>query len=214
MPGLALAMTVDRENVVAQAKAERRRFVRVAVDLAARLFVPGDGREAKCKVVDLSPGGAQLASEFVPAADTAIILYIDGFGRFEGTVIRPEGTTFGVKFNCSALKRERVAEQLTIYMNRGELDESLLRRHDRTPTKGFARFTRANGDIMACEVVDLSLSGVSLKTDSRPPLGEVVLIGQMAGKVVRHHEEGIAIEFVGPPAEKANPDRQPLTVVR
>ena len=99
-------------------------------------------------------------------------------------------------------------------MNRGEVDESLLRRHDRTPTKGFARFTRANGDILACEVVDLSLSGVSLKTDSRPPLGEVVLIGQMAGKVVRHHEQGIAIEFVGPPAEKASTDRLPLTVVR
>src|SRR5271168_4606390 len=144
MPGLALAMTTDRENVVAQAKAERRRFVRVQVDLVARLFVPGDGREAKCKVVDLSPGGAQLACEFVPAADTNIILYIDGFGRFEGLVVRPDESTFGVKFNCSALKRERVAEQLTLYMNRGEVDESLLRRHDRTPTKGFARFTRAN----------------------------------------------------------------------
>ena len=214
MPGLALAMTTDRENVVAQAKAERRRFVRVQVDLVARLFVPGDGREAKCKVVDLSPGGAQLACEFVPAADTNIILYIDGFGRFEGLVVRPDESTFGVKFNCSALKRERVAEQLTLYMNRGEVDESLLRRHDRTPTKGFARFTRANGDILACEVVDLSLSGVSLKTDARPPLGEVVLIGQMAGKVVRHHEEGIAIEFVGQPADKANQDRQSLSVVR
>ena len=214
MPGLALAMTVDRESVVAHAKAERRRFVRVPVDLSGRLFVPGDGREATCKVVDLSPGGAQLSCEFVPAADTNIVLYIDGFGRFEGTVMRPEDTTFGVKFNCSALKRERVAEQLTLYMNRGEVDESLLRRHDRTPTKGFARFTRANGDILACEVVDLSLSGVSLKTDARPPLGEVVLIGKMAGKVVRHHEAGIAIEFVGPPTEKANNDRQSLSVVR
>jgi hypothetical protein len=214
MPGLALAMKEDRESVVAHAKAERRRFMRVPVDLAGRLFVPGDGREATCKVVDLSPGGAQLASEFVPAADTNIILYIDGFGRFEGIVTRPDETSFGVRFNCSALKRERVAEQLTLYMNRGEVDESLLRRHDRTPTKGFARFTRANGDILACEVVDLSLSGVSLKTDARPPLGEVVLIGQMAGKVVRHHEAGIAIEFVGPPVEKANQDRQSLTVVR
>lgn len=214
MPGLAVAMTADREDVVAHAKAERRRFVRVPVDLAGRLFVPGDGREATCKVVDLSPGGAQLACEFVPMSDTNIILYIDGFGRFEGIVTRPEGDAFGVKFNCSALKRERVAEQLTLYMNRGEVDESLLRRHDRKATKGFARFTRANGDILACEVVDLSLSGVSLKTDSRPPLGEVVLIGQMAGKVVRHHEEGIAIEFVSPPAEKASSDRLPLTVVR
>jgi hypothetical protein len=214
MPGLALAMTVDRDSVVAKAKAERRRFVRVPVDLSGRMFIPADGREATCKIVDLSPGGAQLSCEFVPAADTQIVLYIDGFGRFEGTVARPDTDTFGVKFNCSALKRERVAEQLTVYMNRGEVDETVLRRHDRTTAKGFARFTRANGDVLACEVVDLSLSGVSLKTDARPPIGEVVLIGQMAGKVVRHHVEGIAIEFVGPPSEKAAERQPPLSIVR
>jgi hypothetical protein len=214
MPGLALAMTQERENVVAQAKAERRRFLRVRVDLSGRLFTPGDGRETPCKILDLSPGGAQISCEYVPPAETQIILYIDGFGRFEGTVARPDDTTFGVKFNCSALKRERVAEQLTVYMNRGEMDESVLRRHDRTTTKGFARFTLANGDVLACEVVDLSLSGVSLKTDARPPLGEVVLIGQMAGKVVRHHETGIAIEFVAAPGEKTADRSPPLTVVR
>jgi hypothetical protein len=214
MPGLALAMTVDRENVVAQAKAERRRFVRVRVDLSGRLFVPGDGRESGCKILDLSPGGAQISADFCPEANTNIVLYIDGFGRFEAVVVRPTDGAFGVKFNCSALKRERVAEQLTVYMNRGEVDETSLRRHDRATTKGFARFTRANGDVLACEVVDLSLSGVSLKTDSRPPLGEVVLIGQMAGKVVRHHESGVAIEFVSQPGEKPGERIPPLTVVK
>jgi len=46
-------------------------------------------------------------------------------------------------------------------------------------------------------VLDLSVSGVSLKTNMRPPIGEFVLIGQMAGRVARHHEQGIGIEFVG-----------------
>jgi hypothetical protein len=53
-----------------------------------------------------------------------------------------------------------------------------------------------------CEVLDLSLSGVSLATDVRPPVGEFVLIGQMAGRVARHHENGIGIEFVA--QEKAS----------
>jgi hypothetical protein len=198
MQGLALAMTADREKVVAQAKAERRRFLRVRVDLMGRIFFPSEEREERCRILDMSPGGAQVTCEKIPEADAQAIIYIDGFGRFEGAVVRPTESSFGVHFHCSALKRERVAEQLTVLMNKGMVDDSVLRRHERAPTRGLARFTRSNGDIVACEVLDLSLGGVSLRTEARPPVGEVVLIGQMAGKVVRYHENGIAIEFVNP----------------
>ncbi|HEX4294973.1 MAG TPA: PilZ domain-containing protein [Rhizomicrobium sp.] len=187
----------DIEPVIAKAKAERRRFRRVRVDLTGRLFVPADSRECHCKIVDLSPGGASLECDLVLEGGTQIVLYIDGFGRLEGTVMRTEGDDFGVRFNCTAAKRERIAEQLILFMNRSLIDENEMRRHDRTPQKGIARFTRADGQFVACEVMDLSVSGVSLKTDVRPPIGEFVLIGQMAGRVARHHETGIGIEFVG-----------------
>lgn len=215
MPGLALAMTADRNTVVERARAERRQFMRVRVELTGRIFIPSDNREARCDVVDLSPGGAQIVCEMVPPADTPVIIYIDGFGRFEGTVARPAEGSFGVRFQCSAMKREKIAEQLTLYMNRDLVDETVVRRHDRAPTKGMARYTRANGDIVNCEVLDLSLGGVSLKTDARPPLGETVLIGQTAGRVVRHHENGIALEFVNGQADKAQPEKptNPFMVV-
>src|SRR6185503_3148303 len=105
-------MTLDREAVVAQAREERRRYRRVPVDFKGRLFVPGEEREAQCHVTDMSPGGAQVACEIVPEAQTSVVLYIDGFGRFEGIVARPpkgEDTDgkFGVRFNCTATKRER-----------------------------------------------------------------------------------------------------------
>src|SRR5260221_4109719 len=48
--GLAVTMTLDREKVVAQAKAERRRFLRVRVDLPGRLFIPAESREERCKI--------------------------------------------------------------------------------------------------------------------------------------------------------------------
>ena len=187
----------DVEPVIAKAKAERRRFRRVRVDLTGRLFVPADSRECHCKIVDLSPGGASLECDLALEGGTQVVLYVDGFGRLEGTVARAEGPDFGIRFNCTAAKRERIAEQLILFMNRSLLDETEMRRHDRTPTKGIARFTRADGQFVACEVMDLSVSGVSLKTDVRPPIGEFVLIGQMAGRVARHHEHGIGIEFVG-----------------
>lgn len=206
-------MTEDREQQVARSKADRRRYRRVSVDLPGRLFVPADGREGTCKVLDLSPGGANIASDFEPEIDTQVILYVDGFGRFEGLVTRPAGGGFGVSFNCSALKRERIAEQLMLLMNRGIVDEAVLRRHERAPSRGMASFTRGNGDVIACQVLDLSLSGVSLKTENRPPIGETVLIGQMAGRVARHHENGIAVEFIRPSLEPAPAEQRPRIAV-
>jgi PilZ domain-containing protein len=187
----------EGEPALIQARTERRRFRRVRVDLPGRLFTPVDGKEARCQICDLSPGGAAIACEMLPEPGTQVILYVDGFGRFEGHVMRMDDSSFGVLFSCTALKRERTAEQLTLFLNKDMVDETVMRRHERTNQKGFAKFTRADGQIVQCEVMDISSSGVSLKTDVRPTIGEFILIAQMAGRVARHHEQGIGIEFVG-----------------
>jgi hypothetical protein len=187
----------DAEPIVAKAKAERRRFRRVPLDLPGRLFTPADGSESRCIVLNLSPGGAAIACENIPPHGTPVVLYVDGFGRFEGTVARRDGNGFGIAFVCTPAKRERIAEQLTLFLNKEMGDENLLRRHERSHQKGFAKFTRADGQIVNCEVMDISVGGVSLKSDVYPPLGEFVLIAGLAGRVARHHEIGIGIEFVG-----------------
>jgi hypothetical protein len=200
-------MTVKHQATITNEKAERRRYVRLEANLAGRLFVPQDGHEAGCRIIDLSPVGAQVASELVPDIGTLVVLYIEGFGRFEAEVSRTEEGRFGARFHCSALKKERLSEQLAVLMNRGGGEEPVLRRHERTEASGFAHFTRANGEAIACEVLDLSLSGVSLKTATKPRIGENVVIGQMSGRVVRHHETGIAIEFASAssPSQKLEP---------
>ena len=48
---------------------------------------------------------------------------------------------------------------------------------------------------MACRIIDLSLSGAAIATDQRPELGALVTIGKTTGRVVRHLEEGFAVEF-------------------
>jgi len=207
MNGLSAVKNRDSDPIIAKAKADRRRFRRVRVDLPGRLFMPVDEQEARCKIVDLSPGGAGVQSDVLPPEGAQVVLYVDGFGRFEGNVARPIAGGFGIQFASTQMKRERTAEQLTLFMNRNLLDESDLRRHERAPQKGVTHFTRTDGQRVVCEVLDLSVSGVSLKTDVRPPVGEYVLIGQMAGRIARHHESGIGIEFVGG-GDKGAPEKQ------
>jgi len=200
--GPKLSMILDREALIAKTIAERRRQLRVPVDLGGRLFVPTDGRESQCRIVEMSPGDAQVVCEIIPDTGTYIILYIEGFGRFEAQVERSDWDRFAATLHCSTLKQDRVADLLHTKITHGGDHEHALRRHERVAAQGLAHFTLGSGETVACEVLDLSLSGVSLKTDKKPPIGETVAVGQMSGRVVRHHESGIAVEFGSPAAEK------------
>ena len=50
---------------------------------------------------------------------------------------------------------------------------------------------------VACRVLDLSQSGaaIGVAPDLRPPVGSMVTIGKTPGRVVRHIEDGFAVEF-------------------
>ena len=197
-------MTATKSAVVDNSLAERRRYKRECVEQSGRQFEPVVNREAQCTIIDLSPGGARVQSATVPPPGTPIVIYIDGFGRFEGSVARADEDGFGIQFNCSEHKRERIAEQLAAYRNGGALEETSLRRHTRAPTKRVTRFTRASGEVVTCEALDFSVSGVSLMSDVRPPIGELVLIAEMVGRIARHHESGVSIEFMQPERAKAD----------
>jgi hypothetical protein len=52
-----------------------------------------------------------------------------------------------------------------------------------------------NGVNLTCRIIDMSQSGAGIATDQRPPIGALVTLGKMQGRVVRHLEVGFAIEF-------------------
>ena len=42
----------------------------------------------------------------------------------------------------------------------------------------------------------MSQSGAAVTSDQRPPIGTLVTLGKVQGRIVRHLEEGFAIEFI------------------
>ena len=52
-----------------------------------------------------------------------------------------------------------------------------------------------NGVNIGCRIIDVSQSGAGIATDQRPPIGSLVTLGKVQGRVVRHLEDGFAIEF-------------------
>jgi hypothetical protein len=44
--------------------------------------------------------------------------------------------------------------------------------------------------------MDMSLSGTAVAVEVKPPVGSPLLVGKIRGNVVRHFDEGVAIEFL------------------
>ncbi len=177
-------------------KPERRAFQRVKAKIYGR-FMLEDGSEHACHVVDMSPGSASLRTDVRGEAGEKCICYLDHIGRIEGVVTRTLDEGFAVTIIASDRKKDKIASQLTWLANRHELDLPEDRRHARVePRNPISAMRMEDGRKYNCRIIDLSLSGAAIATDVRPALGTPVVLGTMRGRVIRHFNDGIAIEFI------------------
>lgn len=174
---------------------ERRRFQRVRVNLLGR-YMLADRREFPCQVADMSPGGMALVAPVKGALGERVVAYVDHLGRLEGVVTRFFENGFAMTISATPRKRDKLAAQLTWLANRHILNMPEDRRHGRfAPKKSIARLVMPNGLNLTCRIIDMSESGAGIATDQRPPIGTLLTIGKVTGRVVRHLEDGFAIEF-------------------
>lgn len=176
---------------------DRRRHRRVGVTLLGR-FMRANKQEYPCKLVDISVGGAGMLSPVVPEMGEKVVAYFDHIGGIEGTVVRAIEGGFGIELNVTPYKREKLAAQITWLINRHELGPaSEARRHSRTALgNSMTTLKLDEGVSIQVTVRDISMSGASIITAARPPIGTDVQLGKLRGRVVRHHGEGIALQFL------------------
>lgn len=174
---------------------EDRQFQRVAVTLFGRYMLE-DRREYPCQIQDMSPGSASLVTTHVGEVGERVIAYIDHIGRLDGKIIRNIDNGFAMSFRATEKKRDKMAAKLTWLANRHELNLAEDRRHERVvPTVKSSKIKLEDGREYEVRIVDLSLSGAALQIDVRPAIGTLLWLGTMRGRVVRHFDDGIAIEF-------------------
>jgi len=191
---MALPLTKPRMLPLAE---ERRRHQRVKVNLLGR-YMLADRREFPCQVLDMSPGGMAVIAPVSGHPGERVIAYVDHLGRLEGKIARVFENGFAMTISATARKRDKLAAQLTWLANRQILNLPEDRRHGRfIPRKTLARLILPNGTNVACRIIDLSESGaaIAISPEMRPPVGAMVTVGKTQGRVVRHIDDGFAIEF-------------------
>lgn len=183
-------------SIASRITPDRRRHKRVELPLLGR-FMRSNRQEFPCTLRDISVGGAAMNSPVDVDHGEKIIAYFDNIGGVEGDVVRSFEGGFAIRFNSTQHRREKLAAQLTWLVNQDKVDGLAERRHERIiPKKSSASLKLSDEEILNVQVLDVSISGASIAMQERPAIGTDVLLGKLRGRIVRHHEHGIGIQFL------------------
>jgi len=187
------AMTLPVQTLIDQI--EGRRFQRVPVVLFGRYMLESK-TEYPCQTIQMSPGDILLFAPVKASIGEKVIVYLDQLGRFAGTTARIVPTGFAITMNLPPLKRDKLADQLTWFATRDVVGLPEDRRHERiTPLMTRAILRLDDKRELIVRILDVSISGVAVATDTIPPLGAQIVLGSTPATVVRHFSGGFAGEF-------------------
>ncbi|MBE7732020.1 PilZ domain-containing protein [Devosia faecipullorum] len=172
-----------------------QRFQRVRVSILGR-YMLADRREFPCQVLSMSPGDAVVIAPVAGIVGERIIAYLDHIGRIEGTILHQVDGGFVMDIAASPRKRDKMAAQLTWLANKDLLNLPEDRRHERVvPDIRHSTVVLDDGRRYNCKIIDISLSGAAIELDVRPAMGTPITLGRMRARVVRHFQNGVAVEF-------------------
>jgi hypothetical protein len=173
----------------------KRRYPRYALSLPGR-FMRADKLDYPCQLIDISVESAALTSPIPLRVGEKLIVYLLHLGGLEGTVVRLFPGSFAMMISGTQRKRDKLAIQIPRLATQSEIPESEERQYPRVSADDSALLVLKDGTTMVCPLHDLSLSGAALVTTARPTLGSEVMVDKRRAVVVRHHERGIAVQFV------------------
>jgi len=183
------------KSIILPLSEEQRRFQRVRVNLLGRYMLL-DRREFPCQVTNMSPGGMALIAPVSAQVGERVIAYVDHVGRLEGVITRQLPNGFAMSISATPRKRDKLAAQLTWLANRQILGLPEDRRHDRiVPRNPRSTMVLSDGTAVLCRIIDMSLSGAAVASEQLPDVGTLITLGKTPSRVVRHIENGFAVEF-------------------
>jgi hypothetical protein len=185
----------QRSSRPARSYAQLPRFQRVKVSVLGR-YMLADRREFPCQVLEMSPGDAVVIAPVAGNPGERVIAYLDHLGRVEGTITDAIEGGFVMDLAASPRKRDKMAAQLTWLANKDVLNLPEDRRHERVvPDNRHSTVVLDDGRRYNCKIIDISLSGAAIELAVRPAMGTPVTLGRMRARVVRHFQDGVAVEF-------------------
>jgi PilZ domain-containing protein len=198
-------MSEMAQNAIEEDFVEQTHEVRIIVripgrfSLASRRDNRGNRRKFACRAVNISQTSMMLATPVVGPIGERVIAYFEEFGKIQGPVIRVLDGGFIMRILANNDERSKLLRKLIWLEQNKNYDVPDVRTYRRIiPEDPISTLIFPDGNVLGCFVIDMSGSGVAVSADVMPPLGTVVAVGKVTGKVVRHFDEGFAIKFKQP----------------
>lgn len=183
-----------QSRVVGRLAAENRNFSRGNLDISGR-FLAENGWEYPFSIIDISPGGILVQSDFTPKLGETLVMITAEVGRIRGKVVRLESNGFACTILSTTRKRDQLADRLTWLLNYQRLGLEDDRIAERTAKNQQVYVTLSDKTRFVASSIDMSITGMLIQTEENVRLGEQVSVGKLSGTVSRKTETGFAIQF-------------------
>jgi hypothetical protein len=167
-------------------------------------------RTFACRTTRVSPFRMMIDVPVVGKVGDRLTSYFREFGKFDGEITDTVTGSFLVELEMTRAMRVRLADKL-VWLEKKQKDAGVRdsRKDARfIPSAPHTMLTLADGTLMSCFIIDVSLSGVAVSSEIQPPIGTPLAVGAYVGRVVRIFEEGFAIKFVEPAANLQELERR------
>ncbi|MCI5046090.1 MAG: PilZ domain-containing protein [Aquisalinus sp.] len=172
---------------------DQRKHRRVHLPLPVKILLP-DGTEHNGHTINVSAGGILIKTSAQVETGTKIHVTSKQLGKMEGTVVSVEDTVIAIELEANRTRLRRLADTLLWLCN--DAGEFFNRRKaDRVSKEKCTTANLADGREVRCEVIDISVTGASIEITPLPDIDSIITIGKIQGRVVRHHPDGVGIEF-------------------
>lgn len=184
-----------------QDPATRRMYPRHDLRLKGRCMF-GNMSEHLCESVNISATGLAVACSHPARAGDRVVIYLDRLGRLEGSIIRATNGAFAVTLINSVRKRVKLASQIEHLVSLPAAQRVEHRMNDRFVPDDRAATVAHGKDIRDAMIIDVSRTGIALKTTLSAGIGDTVVVGKrLFGRVARQFPGGFAIAFSVPVPE-------------
>jgi hypothetical protein len=164
--------------------------------LGDRFNARGECRQFACRAVSVSPRVITLAAPVTSRAGVPVIAKIEQLGKLKGVVIREFELGFAMSIMVTEQEREVLVAKIDWVEQHKNQQTADDREHARfIPKRPHALLMLADGTLVPCFLVDVSVSGVAISADILPKIGTVLAVGKVIGRVVRHMNGGFAVKF-------------------
>jgi hypothetical protein len=172
---------------------DRRSHRRFTTRLSGTVYF-GGGRGAQCSVLDISPAGAAVRCAG-PTGENIRTLMAANIGEVHVARSFCDMSVTRLAFEAGDQAQSRIDEVLRSLGEQNLARPAAPRRRERLKVS-HTLVIRRDGSHGFCEIRDVSVDGMSLRGAIRPPIGEHLAIGRAVGRVVRHCDDGFAVQLV------------------